>query len=461
MKTIKFLALIALAAAAIEQPQRLRGEGIDQLLRSFGVHHHHEQQVILLRRRAIGFDRRAVPTFSGSLLYQVGSFLRERPDFFAGVGWLGAARRCFSRNPLAFVGPRLTNRLPSARKRQGKSAAREMPMRTSATMTAGVGSSAWPGIKGPAWIVAKARTVKGRRDGERLREFARSRTKFDRIVHSAPLLHQRQTQAGFQRADQHETVHLALDEDVQEPVNAVIQVNVGRAGGMGVHELLRAAPQKSVARLVARGGVGFGFHDDAAATVPVQFAADESRRRRSGDDGRKNPPSAWLSSRDKVDSTACKATRADRESTRSRTDARQIPADMASGLRLHRHRGRPQRADLRVLPGESRPARPGAGAAARGGRGGLHGGDRARISLRRGQLGAHHVPQHADHGGTRTGGARAGIHRDGPVGILSGAGRGRRASVSTATWKKRAPASRRCPPATRMPTGISSAGSAN
>ena len=47
---------------------------------------------------------------------------------------------------------------------------------------------------------------------------------------------------------------------------------------MGVDEFLRPAPQESVASFVADRRVGLGFHDDPAAMLPDEFAADEFGR---------------------------------------------------------------------------------------------------------------------------------------------------------------------------------------
>lgn len=88
---------------------------------------------------------------------------------------------------------------------------------------------------------------------------------------------------GFEGAEEDESGAVwAFDEDVEEPVDAVVEVDVGGAGGVGFDEGAGAGAEPGVAGGVVCGVVGFGFHDDAGGAVPVEVAADEFARAGDG-----------------------------------------------------------------------------------------------------------------------------------------------------------------------------------
>src|SRR5437016_5706749 len=119
---------------------------------------------------------------------------------------------------------RLTNGLPARVKRQGKSCERLMPMRGSATTSAS--------------------------DIERLGELARTGTEAANIVQTAPRFHQRQTTPRFERANQYKpAAFAAFDQEIQHPVDAVIKIDVDRAGFVALDERSRARAREGMTRL--------------------------------------------------------------------------------------------------------------------------------------------------------------------------------------------------------------------
>src|SRR4051794_8652439 len=92
----------------------------------------------------------------------------------------------------------------------------------------------------------------------------------------AALAHEGFAAGGLQRAEEDETIHApSFDEDIEQPVHAVIEVNIGIAGAMLCDELPRAGAVPGVSRFIVDRGVGLGLHDDAGAFAPDQFAADQ------------------------------------------------------------------------------------------------------------------------------------------------------------------------------------------
>jgi hypothetical protein len=117
------------------------------------------------------------------------------------------------------------------------------------------------------------------RDRERLSELAWSGTKPANVFHPAPLFHQGEAAPWFESSNQNEpTAFPAFDEQVQHPVDAVIEVNVNRARLVTLDEGAGAWAGKGVARLVVQGEIRFCFHDNAGAFSPDQFGPDKLPR---------------------------------------------------------------------------------------------------------------------------------------------------------------------------------------
>src|SRR4029077_5622288 len=95
---------------------------------------------------------------------------------------------------------------------------------------------------------------------------------------AAATAHLLQTARGLERAEEDKTVVAAaatLDQHVEEPVDSVIQVDVGGAGRVAVQELPGAAAYKGVAGLVAFGRIGLRLHNASATAAPDQLRADQ------------------------------------------------------------------------------------------------------------------------------------------------------------------------------------------
>jgi hypothetical protein len=93
------------------------------------------------------------------------------------------------------------------------------------------------------------------------------------------LFHQRQAAARFQRANQNEPSPLSpFDQQVQHPVNAVIEINVNRSGLVPLDERARARASKRVASFVVQGQIRLRFHDNARAFSPDQLGPDKLPR---------------------------------------------------------------------------------------------------------------------------------------------------------------------------------------
>ena len=78
-------------------------------------------------------------------------------------------------------------------------------------------------------------------DAERFAELARSGAEFLSFQFAPPLLHLPDATTRFQGPDEDESVlRAAFDEQIEEPVHAVVQIHVGGAGWLLLHKLARA-----------------------------------------------------------------------------------------------------------------------------------------------------------------------------------------------------------------------------
>src|SRR5438067_7702848 len=117
------------------------------------------------------------------------------------------------------------------------------------------------------------------RDVEGLRQFSRPRAEAMDFLDAAPRLHQRQAAAGLEGANQNESVpRAAFHKNVQHPVHAVIEIDVGCAGGVALDETTRARPRERVAGFIVQGEVAFSLDDNPRAVSPNQLRADEFAR---------------------------------------------------------------------------------------------------------------------------------------------------------------------------------------
>src|SRR5205085_2573922 len=116
-------------------------------------------------------------------------------------------------------------------------------------------------------------------DIERLGEFARTGTEAAHILQTAPRFHQCQTTPRFERANQYKpAAFAAFDEKIQHPVDAVIKIDVNRAGFVALDERSRAPAREGMTCLVVQGEIRLRFDDKAGAFSPNEFRADEFPR---------------------------------------------------------------------------------------------------------------------------------------------------------------------------------------
>lgn len=130
---------------------------------------------------------------------------------------------------------------------------------------------------------AKIQTVIMAADAERLGKFSRSRTQGSDWVQTSTALHRVDTLDWLNRAEEDEPFFMRRSQqDVEEPVDAVVQVNVSGSDRMSGDEGSCALPEKRVTSFVIPGRVGFRLDDDSSASPPDQFTTNYFRRARAG-----------------------------------------------------------------------------------------------------------------------------------------------------------------------------------
>jgi hypothetical protein len=113
-------------------------------------------------------------------------------------------------------------------------------------------------------------------DREGLRQLARTGTKSPDVFHAAPRAHERKTAPRLNRPNENEPIPWpAFDEDIQHPVHAVVEIDVGRSGLVPLHERTRARALEGVTGFVVFDQVRFGLHDKAGAFFPDELRADQ------------------------------------------------------------------------------------------------------------------------------------------------------------------------------------------
>ena len=131
-------------------------------------------------------------------------------------------------------------------------------------------------MKAARCISAEIDLVMPLRDVERLRQPAWARAKPPHILHSAAFPHERDTEPGFDRSNENESItRAALDENVQHPVHAVVKINVSRAGLVPPNELPRARSAECVARFVAFHQIRLCLNNNAGAFFPDELCPDK------------------------------------------------------------------------------------------------------------------------------------------------------------------------------------------
>jgi hypothetical protein len=136
-----------------------------------------------------------------------------------------------------------------------------------------------PNPKAVPRVSAKVDLMMTFRDVERLRQLAGTGTEPPNVFNSAPLPHQSQTALRLDRANENEAIaRAAFDEDVEHPVHAVIEINVGRACFVAFDKGARARPRECMTGFVPFHQIGFHFDHNAPAFLPHQLSADQFAR---------------------------------------------------------------------------------------------------------------------------------------------------------------------------------------
>ena len=114
----------------------------------------------------------------------------------------------------------------------------------------------------------KVPTVKCAIDRECLRQFARSRTEAALPAPTSACGHRLAASRRFERANQHKAVRAsAFHEKIQQPVNAIVQVNVQRSWRVSFNKLSRATSEKRVTCLIAMFRISLRF-DNPPRSLP-------------------------------------------------------------------------------------------------------------------------------------------------------------------------------------------------
>ena len=91
----------------------------------------------------------------------------------------------------------------------------------------------------------------------------------------ASLPHQRNSASWFERTYENEPIFVSFHQYIQHPMNAVVEINVGRPCLISLDERACTRAHEAMTRFVADGVVGFGFDDYASARIPIELAPDE------------------------------------------------------------------------------------------------------------------------------------------------------------------------------------------
>ena len=87
--------------------------------------------------------------------------------------------------------------------------------------------------------------------------------------HDVPSLpHQRDSASWLERTDENKTVFPSFHQDIQHPVNAVIEINVGRPSMISLDERARTRAHKAMASFIADRVVRFRLDYYPGARIP-------------------------------------------------------------------------------------------------------------------------------------------------------------------------------------------------
>jgi hypothetical protein len=124
-------------------------------------------------------------------------------------------------------------------------------------------------------IAAQIQLVVSVGNSQCLRQLSRTRTKPVNIMDVPSLPHQRDSASWLERTDENKTVFLSFHQNVQHPVNAVIEINVGRPSVISLDEGACSRAHKAMTSFVTDCVIGFRFNDQPSARIPIELATDK------------------------------------------------------------------------------------------------------------------------------------------------------------------------------------------
>jgi len=101
-----------------------------------------------------------------------------------------------------------------------------------------------------------------------LRQLSRARTKLTSTNDRPPLPHQRDSASWLERTDENKTVFRSFHQDIQHPVNAVIEINVSCSSVISLDKGAHTGAHKAMTSFIADCVVGFRFDDYPTARIP-------------------------------------------------------------------------------------------------------------------------------------------------------------------------------------------------
>src|SRR6266576_2501880 len=117
-------------------------------------------------------------------------------------------------------------------------------------------------------IPAQIHLVVSTGDSQCLRQFSGTRTKPMNIMDVPSLPHQRNSASWLERTNENKTVFPSFHQDIQHPVNAVIEINVGRSSVISLDKGAHTRTHKAMTSFIADCVVGFRFDDYPTARIP-------------------------------------------------------------------------------------------------------------------------------------------------------------------------------------------------
>jgi hypothetical protein len=124
-------------------------------------------------------------------------------------------------------------------------------------------------------IAAQIHLVVAAGNSQCLGHLSRTRTKPMNIMDVASLPHQRDSASWLKGTDENKTVFASFHQNVQHPVNAIIEINVSRPSLISLDERACSWAYKAMTSFIADRVVRFRFNDYPGARIPIELASNE------------------------------------------------------------------------------------------------------------------------------------------------------------------------------------------